>query len=412
MLSHAPETSGRDQFTFRGVTMSVLFSYRFVAVAVLFAALSTRLLAQTTARVNGAISDASNAVIPSARVTITNVDTGIQRETASDTTGFYEVSLLQPGDYNITVQKQGFRQFTREGVRLEVNQVARVDFILQLGAVSETIDVQAATPLLESSNSSIGQVIETKAVSDLPLNGRNFAQLAILSPGAIGVGFGPAGTIGSGSRPDDTRPGAELMVNGNREMSNNFTLDGVDDNFRRNALITVRSSVEDILEFKIQTNLFGAEQGRSSGATVNVITKSGTNSFHGSAFEFIRNNDLDARNFFNAAGVALQPPFHQNQFGGSLGGPVIHNRIFFFADYEGFRKQQGTTTSVNTVPTAAERLGDFSAVRPIFDPATVHQTPGTASGYTRDQFPGNVIPATRFDSVTSRLIQAYPLPTV
>ena len=168
---------------------------------------------------------------------------------------------------------------------------------MQLGAVSESVEVQAAAPLLESSTSSVGQVVESKAVSDLPLNGRNFAQLAILSPGAIGVGYGPAGTIGSGSRPDDTRPGAELMVNGNREMSNNVMLDGVDDNFRRNALITVRPSVEDIQEFKMQTNIFGAEQGRSSGATVNVITKSGTNSFHGSAFEFIRNNDPGCAQF-------------------------------------------------------------------------------------------------------------------
>jgi hypothetical protein len=391
--------------------MSVLHSYRFIAVVVLIAAWSISAPAQTTARVNGAITDTSNAVISSARITVTNVDTGIQRETASDTTGFYEVSLLPPGDYKITAQKEGFRQFTREQVRLEVNQVARVDFVLQLGAVSETVDVQAAAPLLESSNSSIGQVIETKAVSDLPLNGRNFAQLAILSPGAIGVGYGPAGTIGSGSRPDDTRPGAELMVNGNREMSNNFTLDGVDDNFRRNALITVRPSVEDILEFKMQTNLFGAEQGRNSGATVNVITKSGSNNFHGSAFEYIRNNDLDARNFFNAKGSSLQPPYHQNQFGASLGGPVIHNRLFFFTDYEGFRKQQGTVTSVNTVPTAVERMGDFSAVRPIYDPASVFPTPGTASGYTRTEFPGDKIPAYRLDSVTSRLIQAYPLPT-
>ena len=380
-----------------------------MALALLTAS-STVLSAQTTARVNGAITDSSSAVVPSARVTVTNVDTGISRETASDSAGYYEVSLLQPGNYNIAVQKEGFRQFTREGVRLEVNQVARLDFVLQLGAVTETVDVHSAAPLLESSNSSVGQVIETKAVSDLPLNGRNFAQLAILSPGAIGVGYGPAGTIGSGSRPDDTRPGAELMVNGNREMSNNFTLDGVDDNFRRNALITVRPSVEDILEFKMQTNLFGAEQGRNSGATVNVITKSGTNSFHGSAFEFIRNNDLDARNFFNAKGTP-QPPYHQNQFGASVGGPVIHNRIFFFTDYEGFRKQQGTTTSVNTVPTAAERQGDFSAVRPIYDPASVVATPGTASGYTRTLFPNNMIPASRFDSVTSRLIQAYPLPT-
>jgi hypothetical protein len=391
--------------------MFALRSCRFILAVELLTAWGAVSSAQTTAGLNGSITDATGAVVPSARVTVTNAETGLQREAASDAAGLYDVRLLQPGTYDIAVQKQGFRQLTREGVRLEVNQVARIDFALQVGAVTETVEVKGAAPLLESSNSSVGQVIETKAVSDLPLNGRNFAQLAILSPGAIGVGYGPAGTIGSGSRPDDTRPGAELMVNGNREMSNNFTLDGVDDNFRRNALITVRPSVEDILEFKMQTNLFGAEQGRNSGATVNVITRSGTNQYHGSAFEFIRNNDLDARNFFNAKGTALQPPFHQNQFGASMGGPVVHNKLFFFTDYEGFRKQQGTVTSVNTVPTIAERQGDFSAVRPIYDPATVVATPGTTSGYTRTEFPNDRIPASRFDSVTSRLVQAYPLPS-
>ena len=366
---------------------------------------------QTTAALNGVVTDASGAVLQGAKVSVSNVDTGIRRDAVTNESGLYEFPLLQPGAYNLVAQKEGFKQTTEGGIRLEVNQIARVDLAMQLGAVSESVEVRAAAPLLESNSSAVGQVVESKAVSDLPLNGRNFAQLAILSPGAIGVGYGPAGTIGSGSRPDDTRPGAELMVNGNREMSNNVMLDGVDDNFRRNALITVRPSVEDIQEFKMQTNLFGAEQGRSSGATVNVITKSGTNNYHGSAFEFIRNSDLDARNFFNAAGSAKQPPYHQNQFGASLGGPIVRNKLFFFTDYEGFRKQQGTVTSVNTVPTPAERGGDFSAVRPIFDPATVVATPATSSGYTRTEFPGDIIPASRFDSVTSRLIQAYPLPT-
>jgi len=169
--------------------------------------------------------------------------------------------------------------------------------------------------------------------------------------------------------------------------------------------------VEDILEFKIQTNLFGAEQGRNSGATVDVVTKSGTNSYHGSAFELLRNNDFDARNFFNAVGTP-QPEYHQNQFGGSMGGPIIHNKVFFFADYEGFRKLQGTTTDVNTVPTVAERTGDFSGIpQAIYDPASLVAAPGTASGYTRQPFAGNIIPASRFDPVTSRVIQAYPLPS-
>jgi hypothetical protein len=227
----------------------------------------------------------------------------------------------------------------------------------------------------------------------------------------VGVGFGPTGTIGAGGRPDDPRVGAELMSNGNREMSNDYMLDGVDDNFRRNGLITLRPVVDDILEFKIQTNLFGAEQGRNSGATVDVVTQSGTNQFHGDVFELLRNNYFDARNFFNAAGTH-QPEYRQNQFGGRLGGPIIHNKVFFFGDYEGFRSLQGTPTSVNTVPTAAERQGNFSGIaQQIYNPASLVAAPGTASGYTRKPFPGNIIPASDFDPVTSRLIQAYPLPT-
>ena len=247
--------------------------------------------------------------------------------------------------------------------------------------------MRSSAPLLESNTSSVGHVIETKAVSDLPLNGRNFAQLAILGPGVTGVGYSASGTIGSGTRPDDMRPGTELFSNGNREQSNNFMLDGVDNNFRRNGLITLRPSVEAVLEFKIQTNLFQAEQGRNPGATINVITKSGSNSFRGSAYEFVRNSRLDARNFFAKPG-SPKAQYQQNQFGASLGGPIRHDKLFFFADYEGFRKRQGTFASVNTVPTVAMRGGDFSGVRAIYDPFSVTPAPGTASGYTPDSFPG------------------------
>jgi carboxypeptidase family protein len=366
---------------------------------------------QTTSGLTGTVTDVSGAAMQGAKVTLTSTETGAQRESTSNETGSYEFTALQPGGYTLTFQKEGFAQVTSAAIRLEVNQVARLNISMHPGAVNENIQVTAAAALLESSNSEIGQVIETKAVSDLPLNGRNFAQLAILGTGVVGVGFGPSGTIGSGTRPDDPRPGAELMSNGNREMTNDYLLDGVDDNFRRNGLITLRPTVEDILEFKIQTNLFGAEQGRNSGATVDVVTKSGTNNYHGSAFELLRNNDFDARNFFNAVGTP-QPEYHQNQFGGSMGGPIIHNKVFFFADYEGFRKLQGTTTDVNTVPTAAERTGDFSGIpQAIYDPASLVAAPGTASGYTRQPFAGNIIPASRFDPVTSRVIQAYPLPS-
>ncbi|MBI1790744.1 MAG: TonB-dependent receptor [Acidobacteria bacterium] len=365
--------------------------------------------AQTTAGVTGTITDDSGGIVAGVTVIITNVETTLQRETISDESGF---PILPPGSYTMTAKKAGFRQVTREGLRLEVAQRATVDFTLQVGTVAETVEVKAAAPLLESATSSVGQVIESRFVSDLPLNGRNFVQLAILTNGAIGAGFGPQGTIGSGTRADDTRGGAELMVNGNREMSNNYLLDGVDNNFRRNALITVRPTVESIQEFKLQTNLFGAEQGRNSGATVNVITKSGANAFHGSLFEFLRNDKIDARNFFNAASTSAKPPFRQNQFGGSLGGPIVRNKLFFFGDYEGLRKAQGTNTTVNTVPTAALRQGDFRETRPIYDPGTVVPAPETASRYARQPFGNNIIPASRMDPVMSRLIQAYPLPVL
>src|SRR5712672_1569187 len=366
-------------------------------------------LAQTPAGVKGVVTDSSGALIPEASVVVTNLDTGATRETVTTESGVYQFPLLQPGRYSIIARKQGFKQVTRDGVELELNQVAKIDFTMEAGAISETIEVKASAPLLESNTSSLGQVIETKAVSDLPLNGRNFAQLAILGPGVVGVGYAATGTIGSGTRPDDMRPGTELFSNGNREQSNNFMLDGVDNNFRRNGLITLRPSVEAVREFKIQTNLFQAEQGRNPGATINVITKSGSNMFHGSAYEFLRNTQLDAKSFFTKPG-SPKLQFQHNQFGGSLGGPIRRDKLFFFADYEGYRRRLGAASLVNTVPTPAIRNGDFSGVRPIYNPFTVRPAAGTTSGYTRDPFAGSMIPKSLFDSVTSRVIQAYPLP--
>ena len=365
--------------------------------------------AQTTAGLNGVILDSSGGTVPETSVLVTNLDNGAKRETMSNESGLYQFPLLQPGRYSIAARKPGFKQSTRDDVQLELNQVAKIDFALEPGPVSESIEVSASAALLEANTSSVGQVIETKAVSDLPLNGRNFAQLAILGPGVVGVGYAATGTIGSGTRPDDMRPGTELFSNGNREQSNNFMLDGVDNNFRRNGLITLRPSVEVIREFKIQTNLFQAQQGRNPGATVNVITKSGSNLLHGSVYEFFRNTQLDAKNFFAKPGSS-KAQYQQNQFGASLGGPIQHDKLFFFADYEGYRKRQGTFASVNTVPTVAVRNGDFTAVRPVYNPFTVRPLAGTASGYTRDPFPGSLIPKSLFDSVTGRLIQAYPLP--
>ena len=364
---------------------------------------------QAFSQVTGTVVDATGASVPGAQVTASNLETGAERSVETNEGGGYTIPFLTPGTYAIVVNKEGFRAALRDNVRLEVNQIARLDFGLEIGAVTETVEVTGAAPALESDSSSIGQVIEQKAIVDLPLNGRNFVQLAILGPGVTGVGFGASGTIMSGNRPDDLRPGSELFANGNREGSNNFLYDGVDNNERLTLAITLRPSVEAVREFKIQTNLFSAEQGRNAGATVNVISKSGSNQWHGSLYEFLRNDRLDARQYF-ANPNAKKPSFRQNQFGGSIGGKIIHNKLFFFGNYEGFRKSQ-ENAAVVTVPTAAIRAGDFSAVRNIFDPATTVADAAAPSKFSNQPFANRLIPEARFDDVTRRLANAYPLPT-
>ncbi len=363
--------------------------------------------AQNFATIAGAVSDKTGAAVAAAKVSAQNLDTLVSREAVSDDSGLYTLPLLQPGRYKVSVQKPGFKATFQDNIRLEVNQSARIDLQLEVGQVSERIEVTSSVPLLEESNSAIGQVIEARAVADLPLNGRNFVQLATLGPGVTGVGFGAKGTIMSGTRPDDLRPGSEIFANGNREGSNNFLFDGIDNNERLTLSIVLRPSVEAVREFKIQTNMFTADQGRNSGATVNVISKSGSNEWHGSAYDFIRNDKTDARNFF----LPNKPTLRQNQFGASFGGKVIPDKLFFFGNYEGYQRRQ-ERAFVNTVPTAQTRAGDFSAVRDIFDPNSLVAAPGTATGFTRTPFASRQIPAARMDLIMSRMVRAYPLPTI
>src|SRR5215813_4776997 len=280
-----------------------------------------------TAELSGTVIDATGAAVPNAKVTARNVATNIERSTVTGTTGSYIVPLLQPGDYILSVEAPGFRKLVQRGISLQINQQAQIDLTLQVGQVSESLEVTAQAPLLQSESSSLGTVVSEKLVNQLPLNGRNFIQLATLSPGVTGVGFAASGTIMSGTRPDDRRPGTEIFSNGNREGSNNFLYDGIDDNERLTLSIVLRPAVEAVREFKIQTNLYTADVGRNSGAVVDVITKSGANRLHGSAFEFLRNSAMDARSFFNAAGTSF-PSFRYNQFGGSFGGPVEIPRLY------------------------------------------------------------------------------------
>jgi hypothetical protein len=372
-------------------------------------------MAQSTAEIVGTVTDPTGAGVARSKVIAINAGTGAARETLTEVSGDYTLTLLPPGTYNLSVEAAGFRKIAQNGVVLEVDQHARINFTLQVGQVTEVVDVVAAAPLLESQSSSIGRVIPGDFVNELPLNGRNFVSLAISTPGVNGTGFSTSGTIMSGTRPDDRRPGSELFSNGNREGANNFLYDGVDNNERLTISIVLRPAVEAVREFQVQTNLYSAELGRNSGAVVNVVSKSGTNDWHGSAFEFLRNSAMDARNFFNTKGTPF-PAFRYNQFGFSLGGPALipklyngKNRTFFFVDYEGFRRNQQQTLNA-TIPTLAMRSGDFSAENKIYDPLTTRTVAGAAQP-VRDQFPDNKIPASRFDAVMAKMINAYPAPT-
>ncbi len=301
---------------------------KFFMVFALFGALCVPLSAQVaSAELSGTVLDSTGAALPGAKVTATNVGTNVSHDAVSGATGNYVIPLLQPGDYVVTVEASGFKKLVQRGLSLQINQQAQLDLTLQVGQVSEEISVTAQAPMLQSESSSLGTVVSEKLVNQLPLNGRNFIQLAVLSPGVTGVGFAASGTIMSGTRPDDRRPGTEIFSNGNREGSNNFLYDGIDDNERLTLSIVLRPAVEAVREFKIQTNLYSADIGRNSGAVVDVITKSGTNQLHGSLFEFLRNSAMDARNFFSPKGTAF-PSFRLNQFGGSFGGPVVIPKLY------------------------------------------------------------------------------------
>ena len=368
-----------------------------------------------SAELSGTVFDVSGSVVPGGKVTATNLATNVSRIAESGKDGSYVLTQLPPGDYTLSVEAPGFRKLVQSGITLQINQQARVDLSLQLGQLADTVEITGQPPLLEAESSSLGTVVNEQLVNQLPLNGRNFIQLATLSPGVNGVGFSAGGTIMSGGRPDDRRPGTEIFANGNREGSNNFLYDGIDDNERLTLSIVLRPAVEAVREFKIQTNLYSADIGRNSGAVVDVITKSGGNTAHGSLFEFLRNSAMDARTFFSPKGTAF-PSFRLNQFGGSFGGPVMlpklyngRNRTFFFVDYEGYRRSSQQFVLAN-IPTLKMRAGDFSETAPIYDPLTTRANPN-GSGFIRDQFVNNQVPASRWDPISLKILNAYPKPT-
>ena len=362
------------------------------------------------ASVVGNITDNSGAVMAAVEVTVTNAATNTSSRLLTDDRGAYSVVNLIPGTYTVQASKAGFRNAIFRDFVLQVSQAARLDITMEVGDVNQSVEVTGAAPLLQTENASVGQVISKEAVQSLPLNGRNFVQLAILAPGVTGLDYAQPNTINSGRRPDELRPGGTaIAANGARSTSNQVLIDGIDNTEMISQTFIVRPAVEGIQEFKVLTNNAGAEYGRSAGAVVVITSKSGGNEFHGSVFEFLRNEVFDARNFF-ARTDAPKPPFKLNQYGGALGGPIKRNKTFFFADYEGYREVFGDTQLV-TVPTAAMKMGDFRGVvaNGIFDPLTTTANPAGGAAI-RTRFPNDTIPANRFDPIGAGMAQLWPNP--
>ena len=303
----------------------------------------------TTADIIGTVTDTTGAAIANAQVTLVNIETQAKREAVSNGSGDYQFTLLPVGHYSVTVKATGFSTSSTQDLSVEAGDRARADAHMQVGAESQTIEVQAQTPLLQADNATVSSTVTAKAVQDLPLNGRNFVQLVQLVPGA---NEGPGNGLSSGGRPDDRRTNAAgISVNGQDDTLNNWVVDGVDDNERIIGSIGVKPNVEGIQEITVQTNSYAPEAGRTAGGVINIVTRSGTNKFHGSAYEFFRNDIFDGRSVLQTTGN--KPELRQNQFGGSIGGPIFRDKTFFFFDYEGLRQVVGVTYT-KTVPTLAE----------------------------------------------------------
>ena len=361
----------------------------------------------------GAVTDPSGAAIAGAQVTLTNLGTSERRTQATGSDGLFLFPNLSPGRYGIEVQKPGFKRYTRSEVVVDVNQSAHVDASLQVGDVSQTVEVTAETPLIQTETSSLGQVVDTREANELPLNGRNIFNLTTVTPSVVPQG----NTLGTvvGKNPFDF---ANYQIGGAFANEGAIYLDGEPLNTGYINLPLVVPTQDAISEFKVQYNNLGPEWGKFAGGVINLSTKSGTNDWHGSLYEYLRNRVLNANEFFlktsqlQSGSPNKPPPFTQNQFGGTVGGAAIKDKTFFFGSYEGFRLRYGQVYTT-TVPTAAERTGNFTAagLPTIYDPLSVNPNCPASSTCARTAFPGNIIPSTRINPTSTYLLGLFPLPT-
>ncbi len=382
--------------------MSLAKGLPFLALFLVTAAALAQLGSGT---ISGTVTDPAGALVSGAAIEIRNTGTNAVFRTTSNAQGFYTAPGLPVGNYAVTASMQGFKRLVRSGITLQVDQKAVVDFTLELGAVAESIEVVGEAALVDTSSATVGKVVENRRVQELPLNGRNALALMLLAPGvrgnaAVSSGFGDRGVEVT-----------SVSINNGPNAMNGQVLDGGNNIQTYLGEVNMNPAVDAVQEFKVQTNTMSAEFGFTAGGVVNLATKSGTNAFHGTAYEFLRNDKFDARNSFAAA----KGKFRYNQFGASLGGPAIRDKTFFFGNWEEWRFRKAIPRIV-TFPTLRQRQGDFSDLFdasgrpiPIYDPATTAANPAGA-GFVRQIFPGNVIPASRLDPVSLNVQKFYPEP--
>src|SRR5689334_3828507 len=363
--------------------------------AVLLIALGLTSAAAASAQVaggeiTGVIKDPAGTAIPGATVTVTNVGTNLQRVAVTTAHGVYTAPSLAPGQYRIEIQLAGFKPIRRGGLNLSTGEKARLDFTLAVGDIREQVTVVGDLPIVRSETASLGTVVEHEQVVQLPLNGRVFVSLAALAPGVA------------------LPPNSQLpRINGGRPRTNKYLFDGISVLQPEPGQVAFFPVIDAVQEFKVESNSPPAEFGRFNGGVVNLTTRSGANTVHGNGFEFLRNEHLNARNYFQRAGPD-NPEYRRNQFGGTLSGPVVKDHTFFFADYQG-QRQTIARTVASTVPTLLQRQGIFT--EPIGGRVPIIFDPATAPGSTRTAFGGNTIPADRIDAVALSLLQRYPQPT-